>query len=130
MSGSFSSSARVRLVLPPPDGAAITNRVPTGVIGAVIAALVAMRVLDWITSSALHFRIPVSHCRTRFTGDPRLPTGPCRPVLGGGLRTFFIHPAPRVGRGLLDVLHLFAHLFDEHFYFQRSLRQFRIDRLG
>src|ERR1700687_1619807 len=30
MPGSRSSNARVRLVLPPPDGAAITKRLPTG----------------------------------------------------------------------------------------------------
>src|SRR5664279_3070371 len=105
MSGSFSSSARVRLVLPPPDGAAITNRVPAGVIGAVAAARVAMRVVGWTTSSTFHLQIPVSHWSHRRS---RLPTGPCRSVLGG----------------LLDVLHLLAHLFDQHFYFQSRLRQF------
>src|SRR5664279_5708543 len=71
MPRSRSSNARVRLVLPPPDGAAITNRLPAG-------ALMPDRSLD---------------------------------------HSFY-------------VLHLLAHLLDQHLDFERSLGQFCVDGLG
>src|SRR3982751_1091577 len=69
MSVSRASSALTSVVLPPPDGAAITNRLPTGT-------------------------------------DVGCPVPPS-----------------------LKVLHLLAHLLDQHLDLERCLRELRIDRL-
>ena len=39
-------------------------------------------------------------------------------------------PAPGSATALLKVLHLFAHLFDQHLHFERCLGEFRIHGFG
>src|SRR5262245_106036 len=85
MPGSRSSSAATRLVLPPPDGAASTNRQPEAggaLVG--VGSGAALAGAPWVLGTA----------------------------------------------SLFHVLHLLAHLLDQHLELERRLRELRVHRLG
>src|SRR5512141_590371 len=106
MPGSRSSSALTMLLLPPPDGAATTNRQPDAPglrVVIVIPGLLA-RTAQAVTSV----------CRPHSIG-------PRRPLRGSAR----LAPRPRLS---FEVLHLLAHLFDQHLELERHLRQLRVDR--
>src|SRR5260221_1812025 len=129
MPGSRSSHARTRLVLPPPDGAARTKeQADAG--GALVA----------IGSAPTYSRPPwPSSCndawsvgRRRSFGDANLSAaGPSQGANSSPSGGSAAANAASVGvQKLLHILHLLAHLLDQHLEFQRRLRNFSVDRLA
>src|SRR5262245_34155087 len=145
MPGSRVRSAATRLVLPPPDGAASTNRHPdaggalVGGSGAPLTPLIA-------ASAAASTRgVPfVGRCQS--TGDARPPNPRCQlrdvcasaaaVARGRALRALASPrsqgcppwPALREARSF-QILNLFPHLLDQHLHLERCLRQLGVDRL-
>src|SRR5689334_3779746 len=103
MPGSRSSSALTMLLLPPPDGAATTNRQPDA------PGLRVVMVMFWRSFSASLQRVglPRSARRRALRALARFARPPCS----------------------LEVLHLLAHLLDQHLELERDLRKLRVDGL-
>src|SRR6185437_7312245 len=100
MPGSRSSSALTMLLLPPPEGAATTKRQPE--------------------APGLWVVIVIGGPYTLAASLP--PEGAQFAAWGGPALLMALPPS-------FQILHLLAHLLDQHLELQRHLRQFRVDRL-
>src|SRR5690242_16783747 len=144
MPGSRSSSAFTMLLLPPPDGAATTNSTPDAPGARVVIVIDG---LPHSLSASLHPR-----CRTLqhvSASLGRAASGPAglglrhaaltRPHCTHGAGRFNTCRPPSVAprralrasgfatRPSLEILHLLAHLLDQHLELERHLRKLRVD---
>src|SRR6187549_168519 len=95
------------LLLPPPEGAATTNRQPEAP---------GLRVVIVILGLLARAALEVTSARRPHSLGPRWP-------LRGSARL-----TPR-SRPSFEILHLLAHLLDQHLELERNLRQLGVDRL-